>query len=77
AKSKWLNLVVNEKVDPQELEDALTGYINVLNNEQTDRQFIKHAKTFLYNGNKKKKIESTWRPFIKYSDPKYKAKPSL
>lgn len=77
AKGKWLNLIQNEGVDPQEIEDALTGYINVLNNEQTDRQFIKHAKTFLYNGNKKKKIESTWRPFIKYSDPKYKRKPPL
>jgi len=77
AKGKWLNLIQNEGVDPQELEDALTGYINILNNEQTDEQFIKHAKTFLYNGNKKKKIESTWRPFIKYADPKYKAKPPL
>lgn len=77
GKEKWLSLVVGKKVDPQEIEDALTGYINCLNNEKTDRGYIKHAKTFLFNGNKKKEIESTWRPYIKYSDPKYKPKPEL
>lgn len=77
GKEKWLTLVVGKKVDPQEIEDALTGYINILNNEQTPVKFIKQAKTFLFNGNEKKKIESTWRPYIKYSDPKYKSKAPL
>ena len=77
AKEKWLALVVGKKVDPQEIEDALTGYINVLHNQRTDREFVKHAKTFLFNGNEKKKVESTWRPYILYADPKYKKKPEL
>jgi len=78
AKSKWLNLIVNERIDPQELEDALTGYINYLHANGTDNlKYVKHAKTFLYNGDKKKKIEPTWRPFVKYADPKYKKRPEL
>jgi len=77
AKSKYFNLVENEEVDPQLLEDALTGYINVLNNNETPKQYVKHAKTFLYNGNKEKKIPSTWEQFVKYADPKYKTAPSL
>lgn len=78
AKSKWLNLVVNEEIDPQLLEDALTGYINHLHAEGTDNlKYVKHAKTFLYNGDKKKKIDPTWKPFVKYADPKYKQRPEL
>ena len=77
AKSKWLYLVENEGVGPQQLEDALTGYINVLNNNETPKQYVKHAKSFLYNGNKAKNIPSTWESYIKYADPKYRAKPPL
>jgi len=78
AKSKWLNLVINEGIDPEELEDALTGYINYLHANGTDNlKYVKHAKTFLYNGDKKKKIDPTWKPFVKYADPKYKRRPEL
>ena len=78
AKSKWLTLVMNEGIDPQELEDALTGYINSLHAKGVkDTAYIKHGKTFLYNGDKKKKIDPTWKPFVKYADPKYKQRPEL
>lgn len=77
AKSKYFNLIENEGVNPQQLEDALTGYINVLNHNETEKQFVKQAKTFLYNGNKTKKIDSTWEQFVKYADPKYKQGPPL
>ena len=77
AKSKYFNLIENEGTDPQLLEDALTGYIRVLNNNETPKQYIKHAKTFLYNGNKEKNIPSTWEQFVKFANPKYKAAPPL
>jgi len=77
AKSKYFNLIENEGVEPRQLEDALTGYINVLNNNETPQQYAKQAKTFLYNGNKAKKIDSTWGQFVKFADPKYKKEAPL
>lgn len=76
AKEKWL-LLVDHGTSPQTLEDALTGYINCLNSNETERQFIKYAKTFLYVGNPKKKIPGTWEQYLPYADPKYKKKPRL
>lgn len=77
AKRKWLTNVVTNKVDPEKLEVALDGYINILNRNKTDPQYIKHAKTFLYPGNKKRKIPPTWEQFLPYADPKHKARPPL
>jgi len=77
AKVKWLTNIVTNGINPQILEDALTGYINCLNSNQTPVRYIKHGKTFLYQGNKKKKISPTWEQFLKYADPKYKVKPRL
>jgi len=76
GKEKWLALV-NTGINPQTLEDALTGYINCLNSKNTDIEYVKHAKTFLYAGNPSKNIPSTWEPYLKYADLKYKAKAEL
>ena len=77
AKKKWLINIVTNGVDPRMLENALTGYINCLNSKQTPIEYIKHGKTFLYQGNKKKNIPPTWEQFLKYADEKYKTKARL
>ena len=76
AKKKWLTNI-NNGIDPQILEDALTGYINILHNQETDLKYVKHGKTFLYPGNKKKNIPSTWEQYVTYADPKYKDRARL
>lgn len=77
AKRKWLTNVVTNRVDPETLEDALTGYINTLNKNETPVYYAKHGKTFLYPGNKAKKIPPTWEQFLEFADPKYRAKPPM
>lgn len=76
AKKKWM-ANINRSVDPQLLEDALTGYINVLNNQGTDIRYVKHGKTFLYPGDPKKNIPPTWEQYVPYADLKYKSGPRL
>jgi len=78
AKEKWLAIIEGDGEGPEILEDALSGYINWLHNQRiTDLRYIKMAKTFLYNGNKKRNISPTWRQFVKYADSKYKRRPDL
>lgn len=77
AKEKWLHLVVAKGVDPERIEIALTGYINCLNSKKTPPEYIKMAKTFLFAGNEKRKIPSTWEQYLPYADPKYKTKAPL
>jgi hypothetical protein len=76
AKKKWLTNVLTYGVDPETLEIALTGYITVLNKNETPKFYVKHAKTFLYQGNKQKKIPPTWEQYLKFADPRYR-KPDL
>jgi len=75
AREKYMHLVKVKKVDPQKIEDALTGYINVEMSKGTERQYLMYAKTFLYPG--KKEEQGTWEEYIPYADPKYKYKPKL
>jgi len=77
AKEKWMHLVKVKKVDPQKLEEALTGYINCLNSKETPLEYVKMAKSFLYPGKPKDGITGTWEEFIKYADKKYRYKPRL
>lgn len=77
AREKWMHLVKIKDVDPQLLEDALTGYINCLKSKQTPIEYIKHAKTFLYPGKPKDGIPGTWEEYVKYADEKYKHKPPM
>jgi len=75
AKEKYIHLIKVKKVDPQKIEDALSGYINVEMSKGTERQYLMYAKTFLYAGKKGEK--GTWEEYIPYADPKYKNKPKL
>jgi len=68
AKEKWVHLVKVNKVDTQELEDALTGYLNCIKSKQTAPEYIKMAKTFLYPGKPDKGIPGTWEEFLPYLD---------
>ena len=77
AKRKWIANIITHGIDPQLLEDALTGYVNVLNRNETALHYVKHAKTFLFPGNKGKKIDSAWQQYIPFADPKHKARPPL
>jgi hypothetical protein len=72
AKEKWVHLVKVGKVDPQRLEDALTGYINCIKSKQTAPEYIKMAKTFLYPGKPDKGIPGTWEEFLPYAKEKPK-----
>lgn len=75
AKTKWLTNVVTYGVDPETLEMALTGYIVVLNKNETPAFYAKHAKTFLYQGSKKRGIPPTWQEYIQFADPKFRKPP--
>lgn len=76
AKEKYLALI-NKGIDPEEIKKACIGYLRCEKSKGTSKWFIKYLKTFLYDGNEKKKIPSTWRPFIKYGDDKYKLQPKI
>jgi len=75
AKEKYMHLIKVKKVNPQKIEDALTGYINVEVSKGTEMQYLMYAKTFLYPG--KKGEQGTWEEYIPYADPKYKYKPKI
>lgn len=76
AKELWLR-IVESGIDPELLETALIGYLQVEKSKGTERWHIKYAKTFLYNGNKTKNIPSTWEPYVQYGKKEYKPRPDL
>jgi len=76
AKEKFLELI-NKGVDPEDIKKACIGYLRCEKSKGTGKWFIKYLKTFLYDGNEKRKIPSTWRPYVKYGDEKYKPEPKL
>lgn len=77
AREKYMHNVKIRKVDPELLDQALTGYIHCLKSKDTDIDYVKHAKTFLYPGNPKRDIPPTWQQYVKYAADQYKPKPRL